>query len=226
MSNNKDNIETNLVCSFCNRLCKNLNSYRQHTMRCPKNPNRDEKFCTSYFKGHVGWNRGLTADTNESVRKGRDNLKLYYTTNPGTFKGLHHTELSKQKISISQTEADHSFQNRYSHGKKGYYDNILFMSTYELSYYIYMRDSGHDIRRCDERFVYYDDSNKKHYYNPDFIVDDYIVEIKGYERPVDCIKYKAVPNLKVLYFDQIKHCIDYVKEKYHVDDLSTLYTEV
>lgn len=27
-------------CQFCNKLCKNLNSLRQHEVRCPKNPNR------------------------------------------------------------------------------------------------------------------------------------------------------------------------------------------
>lgn len=220
MSNNCD-----LICAFCNKLCKNLNSYRQHIIRCPKNPDRDEKFSTSHFKGHIGWNKGLTADTSESVRKGRDNLKLYYSTNVGSFTGRRHTDEVKQKISISQTESDHSLQDRYSHGKKGYYDNILFMSTYELAYYIYMRDLGHTIKRCDKRFAYYHNS-KKHYYTPDFIVDNYIVEIKGYERFIDYIKYESVPNLKVLYYRQIKHCIEYVRDKYSVNDLSALYTEV
>ena len=30
------------ICTYCNKKCKNLNSLRQHELRCKKNPNRKQ----------------------------------------------------------------------------------------------------------------------------------------------------------------------------------------
>lgn len=77
------------------------------------------------------------------------------------------------------------------------------MSTYELAYYIFMRDNGHIINRCTQRFKYFY-KDKYHYYTPDFVVDNAdIVEVKGLEREVDKVKYLVVPNLIVVKYDKI-----------------------
>ena len=85
-----------------------------------------------------------------------------------------------------------------------------------------MRDTGHYIVPCDKRFPY-TYKGKKHYYTPDFIVDGEVVEIKGHETNLDLVKYQCVPNLKVLYHNDILYCIDYVKIEYQVSDLCDLY---
>lgn len=42
-------------CKYCNKECKNLNSLRQHKIRCKQNPN---KILPSgcFTKNHIGYN--------------------------------------------------------------------------------------------------------------------------------------------------------------------------
>lgn len=58
------------------------------------------------------------------------------------------------------------------------FNNILFDSLPELAVYIYCVDHNITIYRPNIKFEYYV-QNKKHYYFPDFIIDNALVEIKG-----------------------------------------------
>ena len=226
MNHNKNNTsDVELHCCYCGKLCKNTNSLHQHEIRCRNNPDKIEVNNTIGVKGRTPWNKGLTKETSEIIRKQSLERIEYFKTHPGTFLGKSHTEEAKQKIAQKQLELNHGNNPRRSHGKAGWYDGIYFMSRYEIAYYIYMRDTGHDIKRCDKSFVYFWD-NSEHHYTPDFVVDENIVELKGFEHPADLAKYEAVPNLIVLYYDDIKHCFKYVKEKYNVKDVIELYSPV
>lgn len=65
-------------CPFCNKMCKSDNSYKQHICRCKNNPNRIESVNIDFkeryrnlpeeTKKRMAWAKGLTADTNESIR--------------------------------------------------------------------------------------------------------------------------------------------------------------
>jgi len=57
------------ICKFCNKECKNSNSYRNHERLCPKNENRVYVSHTLGSKGHVAWNKGLTKETSSSLAK-------------------------------------------------------------------------------------------------------------------------------------------------------------
>lgn len=216
----------NCYCKFCNKKCKNLNSLRQHEVRCKNNPDKIVMSGPSVdtFGDSRGWSKGLTSSDNR-ISNHVESLKNYYRTHPGTFTGLHHTEKTKKKISESMIV--HNFMNthKYYHSKWGCFEHIHFDSTWELAYYIYMKDNGHTVDRCKQRFKYMY-NGMFHYYHPDFIVDNVnIVEIKGYEVKQDLEKYKAVDNIQVLHYEDIKHMIDYCKKKYSVSDLSELYNK-
>ena len=59
------------------------------------------------------------------------------------------------------------------------YENIIFDSSYDLSFYIWLRDNNDDFEyRPDIQFAYVYDG-KEHYYNPDFRVGDRLIELKG-----------------------------------------------
>ena len=211
-------------CQYCNKKCIGLLSLRCHERLCSHNPNR----ATSNFKKyneeiHNGtkdsWSKGLTKYTHSSILKQSEKL----IGREGNFKGRKHNDETKKHLSEVHTELWHKDDHRRTFSKSGWYNNEYMMSTYELAYYIYMKDSGHNIERCKERFPYIVDETK-HYYYPDFKVDNStIVEIKGFETELDRLKYTLVPNLLVLKYDDIKHCIKYVKDKYNVTDLSELY---
>lgn len=58
-------MEENYICKFCSKVCKNANSLRNHERLCKLNPNHQE----TYFKTHLPWNKGLTKETNETLKK-------------------------------------------------------------------------------------------------------------------------------------------------------------
>lgn len=65
-------------CPYCDRLCKNINSYKQHICRCKNNPNRIESVKRDYklqyekmseeSKKRMVWNKGLTKETSKSIQ--------------------------------------------------------------------------------------------------------------------------------------------------------------
>lgn len=214
-------IRDDLFCQYCGKKLKTLNSLKNHECRCKENPNR----IVVNNLSNQNWSKGLTKETDERIEKQSISLNNYYKTHSGSFAGRHHSEETKLKISDKMTDYNHLNLKRYSWAKMGWYDNIWMMSTYELAYYIYTKDQFKDIKRCHDRFKY-TYKNKNHYYTPDFIVDDKYIEIKGYETEKDKEKYKVVNNLIVLYYKDIKHMIEYVKNTYCVNKLEELYTVV
>lgn len=205
-------------CQYCDKQCKNSNSLRNHERFCKLNPNKEE----CHLKNQ-NWAKGLTKNSDIRIKNNSIAKIEHFKTCSGTFKGRHHSDETKRKISQKQLAVDHDAHNRNSHGKRGYLDDMFFMSTWELAYYIYMRDHGHVVSRCDLKFDY-EYEGKKHRYTPDFILDrDTIIEVKGRETPLDRYKYSLVDNLKVIYMKDILPMISWVKSTYDIDDLSYLY---
>lgn len=63
--------------------------------------------------------------------------------------------------------------------KKYAFDDNFFDSSWELAYYIWLKDHGIEFKYHTERIEYIGDDGEKHFYYPDFLVDGKIVEIKG-----------------------------------------------
>ena len=97
-----------LICKYCGKLCKNRNSLAQHEIRCPQNPDRkDFSTLNSFVQAQL---KGKTKETSIYVAKAASTLREHYKTGkvksynvgkPGTFKGRHHTEESKEKTRLS-----------------------------------------------------------------------------------------------------------------------------
>lgn len=58
------------------------------------------------------------------------------------------------------------------------YNNLNFDSKAELAFYIYCKDQSLPIQKCSKKFEYTFEG-KKHFYFPDFEIDDKLHEIKG-----------------------------------------------
>lgn len=224
--------KSDLYCRFCGKQCKNLDSLRNHERLCKLNPNRQlspyEKYGLSpnfTGKGKAAWNKGLTKETDERVRRNSEAKKEHFQKCPGTFTGRKHTEISKQRMSEAHLAIDHANCNHNSHGKRGYKDGMFFMSSYELAFYLYTKITSPDvlIERCHRRYEYVIE-NKKHYYTPDFILNNVqIVEIKGRETDLDRYKYTLVENITVLRRGDIEPMIRFLKHFYQVEDICCLY---
>lgn len=93
-----------LTCQFCGKECKNRNSLCNHERLCKMNPNRQvgvgfDRYNLDRKAGKVSsWNAGLTAETDERVRKQSKTLRQYYETHEGSWAGRIHTEEEKLKI--------------------------------------------------------------------------------------------------------------------------------
>lgn len=65
-----------LVCQFCGKECKNRNSLCNHERLCKKNPNKMDSPFVDYHNSpdYVVWNKGLTKETDERVKKSGETL--------------------------------------------------------------------------------------------------------------------------------------------------------
>lgn len=211
-------------CIFCNKECKNQNSLRNHERLCKLNPNRQQSsFCKYNKEKDHAWNKDLTKETSQSVAKGALSLKEWYKTHPGTFKGKHHSQEAKQKISLKL-----GYNNNGNRSKKGYYKGVWCESQYELVWVIYNLDHNIKFERFKGYYPYYLPDGSKHNYFPDFILSDgSLVEIKGYHTELVDIKRKAVTDrtLIILYKEDLDYMFTYVMNKYKVkrDKIYLLY---
>lgn len=98
-------MEESYICKFCGKLCKNVNSLRNHERLCKLNPNRQVsnfiKYNNEIRSGiRKSSNFGKTKENNEDVRRGVETRKRKYESGeikPG-FLGKHHTEETKQHL--------------------------------------------------------------------------------------------------------------------------------
>lgn len=164
-----------LFCQYCQRSCKNLNALKQHECRCKLNPNR---ISLDYYKtrdnSKCGWNKGLTKETDERVAKHSQYLKEYYLTHNSSFKGKHHSEKSKQKL--SKIALENNYQDHFGSHKSYNYKGIKFISSYEVKVAESLDLNGIKwIKPKSGIFKYKDFKGKLHSYTPDFYLPEYNV---------------------------------------------------
>lgn len=154
-------------------------------------------------------------------------LQKYGKSNYHNIKKQQETCLKKYGVlSWSQTKDSHSF-----HKKTYLYENIFFDSKPELSFWIYCKDNFLDIKKSKTCFDY-TYNNIKHFYFPDFEINNDYYEIKGdqflkeskewqnpynhnqdklYEAKHQCA---LANNVKILYSKDYKKYLDYIDQKY------------
>lgn len=145
---------------------------------------------------------------------------------------------AKQWLSYKdKTGYDHPAHNpEIRHSIKGYeFEGIHFDSSWELAYYIWLRDSKKAFIYHPPFFMdYVDDAGEQHKYQPDFLVEGKFIEIKGdhffnekgepynhYEKAFWWSKYNALVDnkIEILKFEEIRQYLRYVKETYGSDYL-------
>ena len=157
-----------LFCKYCGKQCKNINSLKQHEIRCKSNPNRrPSTFSTNNPSINNPWNKGKTKDND--IRIARQAIKSSKTKKGKP--GHKHTEEEKQNL------REHALKN----GLGGFhmrhsgiiYNGIKLDSAYEVLLAENLDANNIKWERC-ERFPYIFDE-KLHYYTPDFYLPEYDV---------------------------------------------------
>ena len=117
------------------------------------------------------------------------------------------------------------------------YDNVAFDSAPEIAFYIWLSDNNIHFEYQPNITFEYEFEGKKHFYMPDFLVENQLIELKGnhflnedgtWKNPYDSsqnglfeAKHQCLikNNVKILYETNYKKYLDYIVQKYGKDYL-------
>ena len=102
------------------------------------------------------------------------------------------------------------------HSKSGWYKGIYCGSTWELAFVIWAFDKKLPIERCNETLLYTYEGKTRDYH-PDFVINEIIIEIKGYETSQTLAKREQNSHVVTLFKEELKHVFKYVKNTYGHD---------
>lgn len=184
------------LCCKCEKEISKF-AHKRHERSC-KGP------ATIVFEKRVAWNKGLTKETDDRVKIGSEKvqraLKSKYDAG---FRAPHQTseywtEERRETLRIIAAKRVKDYPEAYSsnnvtRSKKTYYSGMYFHSNWEIDFYKWAKINNLDIERRVRGFSYKFDNKDKTYF-PDFYIKDLnlYVEVKGYERTIDFVKYSSV----------------------------------
>jgi len=209
-----------MQCQFCEREIKNKGSLKAHEMCCKLNPNKithKRSVNAGAKKGCTPWNKGKTKETNSVLLKQSITLSKRYATGELQPHFTPHSQETKNKLSkVAKERKLGGYVRGSGRGKKGWYKGYFCDSSWELAYVMYCLDHNISIKRNTEKrqYVY---KNKTKNYIPDFLVEDKLVEIKGYKTEEWKAKLSSNPDVEVLYEKEMKPILSYVIKKYGKD---------
>lgn len=199
-----------MICKFCGRTCDSERSLIQHQLLCKLNPNR-RSHTGGAKRGCKAWNRGLTKETSDSVKKYSETISKNYSGENNPWYGKHHTEETKLKLAKSG-----GYRKGSGRGKRGTYKGYYCDSSWELAFVIYNLEHEIEFTRNRKKFKYLFEG-KEHYYMPDFVINGSFVEIKGYWTKQWQAKMDQFPeHEKLIVIDKhgISKYLNYAEDKY------------
>lgn len=200
------------ICQFCKKECKNLNSLRQHEIRCKLNPNR-KVYISNFIKYNNDVKNGIIQKlyTNQFTKAKELNLPIPIVSDKTKVKigkawrGKTHTEEEKQKISegirkaIKEHPESYSSMNVNGRVKQYEYNGIKLDGKWEFDVAKYL-DSQNIKWERPNKGIEYIWENSTHLYFPDFYLPEYnmYIEVKGYQRNRDLYKWNSIQNLIII----------------------------
>ena len=208
-------MDTVYKCKYCGKICKNKNSLAQHVIRCKFNPDKidighsimnlkkynkmlSDGDIIKYNSNQYTKARNLGLPVPEVTQETR--LKLSENS-----KGRTHTVESRDKISqsmqrvVRERPESYSASNVNGRIKKIEYNGYILDSSWEVEVARFLDLNGIKWERPTIGFEYvYND--KLHIYYPDFYLPEFdkYIEVKGYKRTRDILKWQSVHNLIVI----------------------------
>lgn len=176
---------------------------------------------------HIAWNKGKIFKNGKWVNNEKINsicicpiCNKEYLYNGKKYCSLECSNIGrKQNISKALKNNPNSGglrPNAYKKYKSGLYHGIHCDSSWELAFVIYCEEHNICIKR-NKKYLIYTYKNKEYKYYPDFVIDNQLYEIKGYENDKALSKHAQHPE--VIYLDKykMKPYINYVINKYGKD---------
>lgn len=157
-------------CKYCSKECKNKNSLAQHEIRCKENPNKLKPTIITK-RGHIPWNKGLTAETDERVKRIKETFRHRLENGEIHIVGTPHTEEFKQRQSILAKQRN--LGGRYT-SKTIEFNGIKLDSSYEYILAKSLTENNIQWQRP-SYFIWEDNKQVLHRYYPDFYLPDFDV---------------------------------------------------
>ena len=219
-------------CQYCKRECKNPNSLRNHERLCKQNPNRQTPTWLHARKGqtystHLGcvgrpaWNKGLTKETNEVLRRDSEHKK----GKPLGPRSEEYKQAQSLRLKRARLEGKDvgGIRHGAGRGKKGYYNGIWCDSTWELAFVAWCIDHNKSISR-NKQYYEYLYQGERHKFFPDFLVDGQLVEIKAYISEQAQAKLAQCPEqIELITYGTIEPYLEYAQQKCGSPDITRLY---
>lgn len=162
-----------LSCTFCQKVCKSENSYRQHIIRCSKNPNKISIHNVgNHTKSRIPWNKGQTKATNSILKLAGEKLKQKYDSgeitsrSPASTKEFWTFEKRKEK---SEWRKKLHRENPETHPNRRLAGNRNKMSYPEKVAYDFLKKNQ----------IIFEHNKQVDKFFPDFIIGNLIIEIDG-----------------------------------------------
>ena len=192
--------DINYKCLYCGKIYTKRgiisHFWRNHT-EDGKNHNSNG----GYKKGRLAWNKGLTKDTDQRVKKNGETISDRIKNGETTpyWLGKHHTLESKKLIGQKMTKNNNGGKCKWFSYIKKDSSEVKLQGTWEVRFAkvldiidenwikIGVGHKGHS-------FIWKDDNDKEHFYTPDFYspkLNKYF-EVKGYWWGDDKNKMKQV----------------------------------
>lgn len=215
-------VENNiLVCRFCRKNFKNRKALAQHELRCIENP---ERRCFNNFRSawERPWNKGLTCETDERVRKATENSIKNRTKGPNPACSHPHSQEFKDRQ--RKRALEEHWESHFGSHKSYLYKGVKFVSSYEVELAKDL-DLNHVLWEKPKRFSYKDNNGRDHHYTADFYLpeydiyldpkNDYLIEninpILGYSDLQKILWVQQQNNVKVIVLDKDHLSWDSVK---------------
>jgi len=201
-------------CRFCEKICKNNNSLRNHERLCHKNPDRqiivsnfiefNKKRKEQNIKGtnhfvkskQLGLPIPLMSD--ETKKKISEALKNRVWTEE---QRKQHSEV--MKIAVKKHPDSYTKNNVVGRVKNIDYNGVKLKGKWELIVAKWLDDNQIKWEHETKSFEYEWNGIRNYYpdfYLPDF---DFFIEVKGYVTDRDLSKWKNITNLKVFKLNEI-----------------------
>ena len=163
----------------------------------------------------------IPCTTKENLAKAKNALKEKYGS-----ESFFHTAAYKQRMTeLYGGENPDYCPSILSKMKRKYtFENLHFDSSWEIAYYIWLKDKSKNFEIHPNKYFTYFFDDKKHRYHPDFLVDGKYVEIKGphlfnemmKENTVSNAKYKCMIENDVDVITDLTPYFAYLKNKYNI----------
>lgn len=185
-----------ILCSHCNRECKNANAHRNHERLCQMNPTRQISWLEQHRSTITGKNGAMAAAERgeQYIISPETRQKMSNATSNRTsvWKEAHSRQVSatiQKKVSEGNW---HTSLARHMHIQ---YNGVDLHGQWELAYAKYLDASGIKWIRNTTQFAY-EFQGKMRKYTPDFYLPDTqeYVEIKGYKTEKDVAKWRDFPT--------------------------------